>query len=107
MNLVAKEFVASQPDHAAGVLVLSKFAGAVEELEGAIEVNPYDPEQFVERLREALLMPEADRHARLRRMRASLRSIYDWMAEVFDVWGAVARGESAPLSEADRWARLR
>jgi trehalose 6-phosphate synthase/phosphatase len=107
MNLVAKEYVASQPPGSAAALVLSKFAGAVEELSGAIEVNPFDPEMFAEQIRAALLMPEAERRERLGRMHGSIRSIYDWMAEIFDVWGAVARGESAPLSEADQWARLR
>jgi trehalose-6-phosphate synthase len=107
MNLVAKEFIASQPANAAGVLVLSKFAGAAEELDGAVEINPFDQEHFAERLRAALLMPEPERRERLQRMNRSLRSIYDWMAEIFEVWGAVARGEAAPLSEADRWRRLR
>ena len=43
MNLVAKEFVASQGE-GDGALLLSRFAGAVEEMDGAIEINPYDPE---------------------------------------------------------------
>jgi trehalose-6-phosphate synthase len=107
MNLVAKEFIASQAEGGAGVLVLSKFAGAAEELEGQLEVNPFDPEGFAGTVRDALLMPDAERRERLARMRAPMRSIYDWMAETFEVWGAVARGEPAPLSEADRWARLR
>jgi trehalose-6-phosphate synthase len=107
MNLVAKEFVASQPPDSVGVLVLSKFAGAVEELDGAVEVNPFDPESFASQLRDALLMTEAERRARLGRMNASLRSIYDWMVEIFEVWGAVARGQPAPFSAADMWRRLR
>jgi trehalose-6-phosphate synthase len=107
MNLVAKEFIASQPDDAAGVLVLSKFAGAAEELQGTIEVNPYDPEMFAECMREALLMPERERRERLSQMRGSVRTIYDWMAEIFETWGAVAAGATVPLSAADRWARLR
>jgi trehalose-6-phosphate synthase len=107
MNLVAKEFVASQPTDAAGVLVLSKFAGAAEEMNGQLEVNPFDPEMFAACMRDALLMPESERRERLQRMRGSLRTIYDWMEEIFNVWGAVSRGDEAPLSEADRWARLR
>lgn len=108
MNLVAKEFVACQVDpDSRGVLVLSKFAGAAEELDGAYEVNPYDPDGFAEGLYDAINMSDADRADRLRRLNASLRSIYDWMAEVFEVWGAVARGEAAPLSAADQWRRVR
>ncbi len=107
MNLVAKEFIACQVDEPGGVLVLSKFAGAAEELDGAIEVNPFDPEDFARHLRDALLLTPEQRQERLRRLRSSLRSIYDWMGEIFAVWGQVAQGEPAPLSEADRWKRTR
>jgi trehalose-6-phosphate synthase len=89
------------------VLVLSKFAGAAEELDGACEINPYDPESSAAALRQALLMSGEERADRMRRLRGSLRSIYDWMGEIFDVWGAVARGDHAPLSEADGWRRTR
>jgi trehalose 6-phosphate synthase len=107
MNLVAKEFIASQVDEPGGVLVLSKFAGAAEELDGAVEVNPFDPEDFAKQLHDALLMSPEERRTRQVRLRRSLRSIYDWMAEIFEVWGGVARGEPAPLSEADGWRRTR
>lgn len=107
MNLVAKEFIACQTDDPGGVLVLSKFAGAAEELDGAVEVNPFDPEDFAHKLHGALMMSPDERRERLQRLQHSLRSIYDWMAEIFDVWGRVARGEPAPLSEADRWKRTR
>jgi trehalose-6-phosphate synthase len=107
MNLVAKEFIAAQVDEPGGVLVLSKFAGAAEELDGACEINPYDPESSAATLREALLMSGEERADRIRRLRASLRTIYDWMGEVFDVWGAVARGDPVPLSDADGWRRTR
>lgn len=107
MNLVAKEFIASQIDEPGGVLVLSKFAGAAEELDGVLEVNPYDPEAAAAILRDALLMPAGERRERMKRMQKSLRTIYDWMAEVFRVWGAVSDGQQAPLSDADRWSRIR
>ena len=41
MNLVAKEFIACQRENA-GLLILSEFAGAAEELFNALLVNPYD-----------------------------------------------------------------
>jgi trehalose-6-phosphate synthase len=107
MNLVAKEFIAAQVDEPGGVLVLSKFAGAAEELDGACEINPYDPEHVAGVLREVLLMGDADRAERMRRLRASVRTIYDWMGEIFQVWGAVTRGEHAPFSAADGWRRTR
>ena len=50
MNLVAKEYVASRVDDD-GVLVLSEFAGAVAELDGAITVNPYDVEGVASAIR--------------------------------------------------------
>jgi trehalose-6-phosphate synthase len=107
MNLVAKEFIACQLDDPGGVLVLSKFAGAAEELDGAFEVNPYDPEETAHRVREAIALTAEQRRERTRRMKRSLRSIYDWMGEIFTVWGAVARGAAVPLSNADRWSRVR
>lgn len=107
MNLVAKEFVAAQADDAAGVLVLSRFAGAVQELEGAVVVNPYDVEAFAAGIREALLLGPEERRQRLQRLQGSLRTIFDWMVEVFEIWGAAARREDAPLSHADAWKRFR
>lgn len=68
MNLVAKEYVACQREHA-GVLILSEFAGAAEELASATLVNPYDPTAVAEILREALETSEAERRACLQPMR--------------------------------------
>ncbi|MBR0641484.1 alpha,alpha-trehalose-phosphate synthase (UDP-forming) [Plastoroseomonas hellenica] len=64
MNLVAKEFVASQDPEDPGVLVLSRFAGAAAELAGAVLVNPHDPEDITEALHQALTMPLAERRER-------------------------------------------
>jgi trehalose 6-phosphate synthase len=64
MNLVAKEFIAAQDPDDPGVLVLSRFAGAAEELDAAIIVNPYDADEIVEALHAALTMPLAERRAR-------------------------------------------
>jgi len=68
MNLVAKEYVACQRDEP-GVLVLSEFAGAAEELFHAIVVNPYDPGAVADALRDALAMPVAHRRRRMAPMR--------------------------------------
>lgn len=68
MNLVAKEFVAARTDED-GVLVLSEFAGAASELDGAVHVNPYDVGSMATAFRHALdLAPDA-RRERMRRMR--------------------------------------
>jgi trehalose 6-phosphate synthase len=64
MNLVAKEFVAAQDPEDPGVLVLSQFAGAAEQLEEAIIVNPYDPADLAAAIRQALEMPLGERRAR-------------------------------------------
>ena len=66
MNLVAKEFIAAQDPEDPGILVLSRFAGAAQELSGALVVNPYDTEGVGEALQEALAMPLAARKKRWR-----------------------------------------
>lgn len=69
MNLVAKEFVAAQDPRDPGVLILSRFAGAAEELTEALIVNPYDPDEIADAMHEALVMSadeRKERHAKLR-----------------------------------------
>lgn len=68
MNLVAKEFVAAQDPDDPGVLVLSQFAGAAEELDGALLINPLEPEAMAAAIDAALQMPIAERRDRHRRM---------------------------------------
>ncbi|MEO6554928.1 MAG: trehalose-6-phosphate synthase [Nitrospiraceae bacterium] len=79
MNLVAKEYVASQVDET-GVLVVSHLAGAAEELSGSLIVNPYDQEGMADSIRQALEMPENERRERMRQMRLHLSThdIYHW-----------------------------
>ena len=64
MNLVAKEYIACQDPADPGVLILSKFAGAAEQLAAAVLVNPYDLNDLVHGLRIALEMPLEERSAR-------------------------------------------
>jgi trehalose 6-phosphate synthase len=73
MNLVAKEFVAAQDPAHPGALVLSRFAGAARSLEGAILVNPHDPDETAEALHIALTLPEAERRARWEKMWQAVR----------------------------------
>ena len=68
MNLVAKEFIASRVDDD-GVLVLSEFAGAAAELDGALTVNPYDVDAVASNLYRALSMLRPERSERMRRLR--------------------------------------
>ena len=65
MNLVAKEYVAAQDAADPGVLVLSRFTGAaVEFREGALLVNPYDPDSVAAAIARAIAMPLAERKSR-------------------------------------------
>ena len=70
MNLVAKEFVAAQDSEDPGVLILSRFAGAADELTSALLVNPYDPDEIADALHQALVMPADERRARHAALRA-------------------------------------
>ena len=68
MNLVAKEYVAAQDPENPGVLVLSRFAGAATQLDGALIVNPYDPDETAEALDAALSMGLEERQERWQSM---------------------------------------
>ncbi|MBN9045892.1 MAG: alpha,alpha-trehalose-phosphate synthase (UDP-forming) [Rhizobiales bacterium] len=83
MNLVAKEFVAAQSPEDPGVLVLSRFAGAARELDGAILVNPYDIEAVGNAIAQALSMPLEDRRKRYERMMKRLleNDIFRWCSD--------------------------
>ncbi len=74
MNLVAKEYVAAQDADDPGVLVLSRFAGAANELDGgAILVDPCDLEDVAQAVHRALAMPLGERQLRWRRMISTIR----------------------------------
>ena len=66
MNLVAKEYVAAQDPDDPGVLILSRFAGAAEQLTEALLINPYSAEDVAEAIARALAMPLDERKARWR-----------------------------------------
>jgi trehalose 6-phosphate synthase len=74
MNLVAKEFVVAQDPDDPGVLVLSRFAGAAEQLGDALLVNPYDTEATADAIQRALHMPLEERRLRHSRMLAGIRA---------------------------------
>jgi trehalose 6-phosphate synthase len=80
MNLVAKEYVASQDMDDPGVLILSRFAGAAVECKPALLVNPYDPDSVSSSIRRALSMPLEERRARQAALMQSLTAndIKDW-----------------------------
>jgi trehalose 6-phosphate synthase len=91
MNLVAKEYVVCQAAAGGrGVLVLSEFAGASKELDGALLCNPFDEQGLSQRIEEALRMGELERHARLESMGAYLgeHDVFDWASSVLADAGA-------------------
>ncbi|HEX5077850.1 MAG TPA: alpha,alpha-trehalose-phosphate synthase (UDP-forming) [Geminicoccaceae bacterium] len=73
MNLVAKEYVAAQSDGDPGVLVLSRFAGAADDMDGAVIVNPYDIEGVAEAMHFGLTMPLDERQDRWHRLFAQVQ----------------------------------
>jgi trehalose 6-phosphate synthase/phosphatase len=83
MNLIAKEFVASRIDEG-GVLVLSEFSGAAEDLREALFVNPYDPAAVAHAIRSALVMTDSERRHRMTRLRGRVigRDVH-WWADSF------------------------
>ena len=80
MNLVAKEFVAAQDPHDPGVLVLSEFAGAAQELRESLLVNPFHVDHTAQAIAHALDMPRAERIARHQSMLKTLRNhnLHHW-----------------------------
>jgi trehalose 6-phosphate synthase len=86
MNLVAKEYVAAQNPADPGVLVLSKFAGAANELDTALLVNPHDIDGMARTIASALSMPLIERRMRWEAMMTKLRAgtIQQWFADFLD-----------------------
>jgi trehalose 6-phosphate synthase len=68
MNLVAKEYVAAQDPDDPGVLILSRFAGAAEQMTDALLVNPHSAEEISDALHQALSMPLDERIRRWRKL---------------------------------------
>jgi trehalose 6-phosphate synthase len=86
MNLVAKEYAASQVKQD-GVLVLSEFTGSADQFgKDAVLVNPYDLEETADRLREALVMDREERRRRMKRLRRQVRrnDVHRWVGWFMD-----------------------
>jgi trehalose 6-phosphate synthase/phosphatase len=98
MNLVAKEYVASQVGPEPGVLVLSELAGAAEALQEALPVNPFDIDGVAEAIHAALAMPAVERRARMAALRDRVKGLD--VAAWAD--GFLAAAESARRTERTR-----
>jgi trehalose 6-phosphate synthase/phosphatase len=101
MNLVAKEFVASRAD-GDGVLILSEFAGAADELRDAVVVNPYDVEALRLAIRQALSMGEHERRERMGKLRRAVleHDVHRWAAEFIEQLAPapIAAAAAGPVS---------
>ena len=92
MNLVAKEYCACRVDED-GALILSQFAGAAEQLKtGALLVNPYDVEEVADTVLKAFRMTDAERAARMKRMRRVVReeNVFRWVDSFLRVGAKLA-----------------
>ena len=107
MNLVAKEFIACQTEER-GVLVLSRFTGAAEEIDGALLINPFNVDGFATAIRLALEMPLDERRERMQRMRSQLReaTIFDWLDSILARCGQILELR-ASAGEKTRRPRIR
>src|SRR5213595_2196300 len=103
MNLVAKEYCACRIDED-GARILSQFAGAAEQLKtGALLVNPYDVEEVADTVLKAFRMTDADRTARMKRMRRVVReeNVFRWVDSFLRV-GAKLTARSVRISSRRR-----
>lgn len=93
MNLVAKEYVASQDPEDPGMLVLSRLAGASSELSAAVLVNPYDRNGVADGIQSAIEMPIGERRERYHDMIRVLRSndIHAWCERFISMLTAAHR----------------
>jgi len=93
MNLVAKEYVASRIDNR-GVLVLSEFAGAADELPSAIRINPHDIDGMKDSIMRAIEMPSAEQGRRMRALRKKVieSDVARWSRSFLDALDAARRG---------------
>jgi len=93
MNLVSKEYVAARSD-GDGVLILSQFTGAAEELHDSLLINPYNIGEFVATIGRAIEMPETERRRRMTAMRkvVAANNIYHWGASIVSSLASIGEG---------------
>jgi trehalose 6-phosphate synthase len=104
MNLVAKEYVAAQDPEDPGVLILSRFAGAAQQLKQALLVNPHSPDDIAHNIRIALDMPLEERKARWRPMFQCVRdeNVQHWTSTILRDLAAAPAAHQRRRDEAER-----
>jgi trehalose 6-phosphate synthase len=102
MNLVAKEFVAAQDPADPGVLILSRFAGAAEELDAALLVDPHDVDGMALQIANALAMTIEERRERWQQMATKLKrgSLQNWFSAFLDTLSQSRHPRPVPASQA-------
>lgn len=98
MNLVAKEYIAAQDPEDPGVLILSRFAGAAEQMKQALIINPYDVEEMADVIKAALEMGLQERQERHSALLSGIRT-YDtfaWCRSFLAALEGVRRDNAAP-----------
>ena len=104
MNLVAKEFVSARSDER-GVLVLSQFAGAAQQLRAAVLVNPFRIGQTADAISNALRMPPIEQLKRMRLLRTNV-AVFDaswWASQMVDDVAGSCRRSMSPEHAEHRW----
>jgi trehalose 6-phosphate synthase/phosphatase len=104
MNLVAKEYVASQVGEP-GVLILSKLAGAAETMREALQVNPYNVDAVAECLHQGLGMEAVERSARMRALRYRERQhdVHAWLRDFLHAARSPARIRPVGEDDVEAW----
>ena len=100
MNLVAKEYVASRIDNR-GVLVLSEFAGAADEMGSALLINPHDIDGLKDQIMRAIDMPSAEQGRRMRALRKRVRDhdVEDWSQDFLEALSVFHEKSSRAAAE--------
>jgi trehalose 6-phosphate synthase len=106
MNLVAKEYIAAQNKDDPGVVILSRFAGAAEQLDDALIVNPYNLEEVADAIHRAIEMGQTERIARHERLLSKI-STYNaaaWTRSFLSTLETVA-AKRLPATDVSRFIR--
>ena len=102
MNLVAKEYIAAQNPDNPGVLLLSRYAGAAEQMRAAVIIDPQQPKSIIDGLRTALTMPLAERKTRYQLLLQGLQQddLHSWQQRFLeDLYG-----QKQPIMRSQRFA---
>ena len=83
MNLVAKEYIAAQNPDNPGVLLLSRYAGAAEQMQAAVIIDPHEPQSIIHGLQTALTMPLSERQSRYKTLMQGLKQhdLHQWQQD--------------------------